>query len=88
MALLDNAAPAIEAQTLMPGELAKQIMRSLVFVMLLTSIFAVLTLLSHHLFSKSSRLPHPDTHIVQQMAKVRSVETVTAIDRELLPSLP
>ena len=88
MALLDNATPAIEAQTLMPGEFAQQIMRSPVFAMLLTSIFVVLTLLSHHLFSKSSRLPHPDTHIAQKMAKVCPVETVTAIDRELLPSLP
>ena len=88
MTLLDNATPATEAQTLMPGELAKQIMRSPVFAMLLMSIFAVLTLLSHHLFSKSPRLPHPNTHIAQKMAKARSVETVTAIDRELLPSLP
>ena len=83
MALLDNAPPAIEAQTLMPGELVKQIMRSPVSAMLLTSIFAVLTLLSHRLFPKNPRLHHPDTHIVQLMANVRSVETVKAIDREL-----
>lgn len=83
MVHLESAGPLVEAKTLIHRELEKRTMRSPIFAMLLTSISAVLTLLSHHLFSKSPRLPHPDTHIVQQMAKVRSVEAVKAIDRGL-----